>query len=286
MDLWPRRRANIHFGRRIYPVSGVTLLFNDPLQFIDHYYHFAAELWLGVWRMYAGTLDPHIGPRGDTTLPDPARAIFAHCKASEWRDKIGYNQYFLHATFPSISLETQEDWQGRARMTLGEPGFADDNGESGTAKAWHFDRVLLVDRSAAFRGPTTGYFTHRTAAAAFLSNKDTASPYWWETIRRRVLTFAGTPNSTLDYAITDPKQHVELGVEPKARNPPIVISYLSRQGWRRRLIESHHELLEKSVRDLCERKGWEFLLFHPEKYTLDEQLRIAARSTVRAICAL
>lgn len=280
MDFWTRRQANIYFGRRIYSVDKLTLLVNDPSQFIDHYYHFAAELWLGMWRFLAGHLDPKIGPRGETTIEDPARVMFPHCSATAWRDKIGYNQYFLHATFPSIGVETEEDWKGRVYMTQGTPGFEEEDGEGGSAKAWRFDRVLLVDRSAAFRGPTTGYYTHRTAGAAFYSNRDTTSPYWWETVRRRVLSFAGVPNTTLDYAITDAVLQKELGVDPTP--PPIVISYLSRQGWRRRLIDEDHQLLLSSVKDLCASKGWEFILFHPEKYTRDEQLRIAARSTVSA----
>jgi hypothetical protein len=278
MDLWTRRRANVHFGKRIYPVDKMTLLFNDPPQFIDHYYHFAAELWHGMWRMIGGHLDPKISARGETSVEDPARAIFAHCKRSEWRDKIGYNQYFLHATFPSIGIETEEDWKGRALMTQGTPGYEDEDGEGGSAKAWRFDRVLLVDRSAAFRGSTTGFYTHRTAGSAFISNKKIVSPYWWETVRRRVLKFAGVPNATLDYAISDPNLQKKLKVDPTP--PPIVISYLSRQGWRRRLIQEDHQLLLSSVKDLCASKGWEFILFQPENYTLDEQLRIAARSTV------
>lgn len=279
MDTWTRRRANVHFGNRIYTVEKTTILVNDPPQFIDHYYHFAAELWLGMWRMMGGHLDPKIGPRGETSIEDPVRVIFAHCKRGEWRDRIGYNQYFLHATFPSIGIETEEDWQGRALMTQGAPGYEDEDGGSGTAKAWRFDRVLLVDRSAAFRGPTTGFYTHRTAGSAFISNREIASPYWWETIRRRVLRFAGVPNATLDYSISDPTLQKQLKINPTP--PPVVISYLSRQGWRRRLIEEDHQLLLSSVKDLCESKGWEFILFHPEKYSLDEQLRIAARSTVR-----
>jgi len=278
MEFWTRQQAITFFGKRIYPIEKMTILVNDPPQFLDHYYHFAAELWLGMWRMIGGHLDPKIGPRGETSVEDPVRIIFAHSARGQWRDKIGYNQYFVHATFPSIGIETAEDWFGRALMTQGSPGDEEDNGEGGSAKAWRFDRVLLVDRSAAFRAPTTGHYTHRTAGSAFISNRDTASPYWWETVRRRVLRFAGVPNVTLDYAIGDPI--VQKQLEINLPLPPIVISYISRQGWRRRLVEEDHALLLLSLQDLCRKKGWELVLFHPEKYTLDEQLQIAARSTV------
>ena len=225
--------------------------------------------------MYAGWLDPNITPRGHTVLPDPSRAIFAHCPTSDWRDYIDYNQYFLHASFPSMGLETQDDWLGRIRMSEGEYGEEDDEG---TAKLWRFDRVLLVDRSASFRGEICGSRTQRTVAEAYYSNKDIASRYWWEPIRRRVLGFARVPESIMDYSVPLDLQE-ELGVELGL--PPVVITYLSRQGWRRRLTdESHNELLA-AVQDLCDSKGWEFILFHPENYSRDDQLAIAARSTVR-----
>ena len=79
MDLWTRQQAITFFGKRIYPIEKMTILVNDPPQFIDHYYHFAAELWLGMWRMIGGHLDPKIGPRGETSVEDPVRIIFAHC---------------------------------------------------------------------------------------------------------------------------------------------------------------------------------------------------------------
>ena len=251
----------------------MTLLFNDPRQFIDHYYHFAAELILGVWRMYAGWLDPTIDKRGNTKLVDPARAIFSHCRPDEWRDYTRYNQYFLHAAFPSIGIETEQDWIGRIVMTNGTYGKSGDGGKSGTARAWRFDRVLLVDRSAAFRGEITGALTHRTAASAYFSNSRKSSQYWWETIRRRVLSFAMVSQEILDYS---------LPPMPKGnrKEPPILISYLSRQGWRRRLIEEDHLKLVEALEQLCDSKGWEFLIFHPEKYTRDKQLEIAARTTV------
>lgn len=303
-DVWSRRDAHVYFSDRIYTISNVTFFINDPRQFIDHYYHFAAEYLLGAWRMYAGHLAPGadpsasktgvaVGPRGETTLPDPSRVIFSHCNAAEWRDKIGYNQYFLHAAFPSVGLETEEDWKGRIAMTKGTPGAEDavdgeGVGAGGTAKAWRFDRVLINDRSASFRGMTTGAITHRTAGAAFLSTRGIVSPFWWESIRRRVLGFSQVPKVVMDYSFEQVSAETRkaLGVTDVADEslkPPIVISYLSRQGWRRRLIDEDHKLLESSVRDLCKSKGWQFILFHPENYTLGEQLAIAARSTVSVL---
>ncbi|KAF8335775.1 uncharacterized protein EI90DRAFT_3152800 [Cantharellus anzutake] len=274
-DIISRDVARSRYGKRISTISDTTFLFNDPRQFLDHYYHFAAELLLGAWRMYSGWLDPTIDKRGKTKLPDPARAIFAHAYADEWRDYIGYNQYFLHAAFPSIGLETEIDWKGRIIMTNGTYGTLEDNGASGTARAWRFDRVLLVDRSAAFRSELTGAITQRTAASAYFSNHDKASQFWWETIRRRVLSFARVPNEILDYSIP-----AGLRDRGNREEPPILITYVSRQGWRRRLIEEDHIKLVESLEELCKSKRWEFLIFHPERYNRDQQLEIAARTTV------
>ena len=224
--------------------------------------------------MLAGWLDPTIDKYGNTKLLDPARAIFTHCRADEWRDYTGYNQYFLHAAFPSIGIETADDWKGRIVMTNGTYGDFK-NGGGGTAKAWRFDRVLLVDRSAAFRSEVTGQITHRTAASAYFSNSNRASQFWWETIRRRILSFAMVPQEILDYAVPPASWD-----KAKHREHPILISYLSRQGWRRRLPEQDHLQLVEALTSLCNSKGWEFLIFHPEKYTRDEQLKIAARTTV------
>lgn len=282
MDFWGRHQTHLHFGNRIYPITNLTILANDPPQFIDHYYHFAAELWLGIQRFLSTYLPSSSippSPRGESTMESPARLFFPHCAKNTWRDKLGFNQYFLWATYPSISVETAEDWQGRANMTLGWPGAEDDDGEGGTTKAWRFDRVLLIDRSASFRAPTTGYYTHRTAGASFFATVDKASPYWWETVRRKVLGFAGVPNEVMDWSITEPEVQKEVGMVD-AKPAPVVVTYVSRQGWRRRLIEEDHKLLEASVRDVCKSKGWEFILFHPEQYSLDDQLLIAARSTV------
>ncbi|BEI81413.1 hypothetical protein CcaverHIS002_0205730 [Cutaneotrichosporon cavernicola] len=46
------------WGDNVYRMRGMTWLWNDG-NFIDHYYHFAAELLLGTWRVHA-TLDQHI----------------------------------------------------------------------------------------------------------------------------------------------------------------------------------------------------------------------------------
>lgn len=50
---------------------------------IDHYYHFAAELLLGVWRVHA-TQDQNIDAHGNTNLRSPSRAWFLHQDSNQW----------------------------------------------------------------------------------------------------------------------------------------------------------------------------------------------------------
>lgn len=287
--------ARSRYGSRIHTISATSILYNDPRQFIDHFYHFAAELFLGTWRMLSGFLYPSIDAYGrinSTTLTDPARVIFANCGSDEWRDYSEFNQYILHAAFPSVGIETKADWAGRISMTKGEHGpDRSVNGPKtelvGSAKAWRFDRVLLVDRSAAFRGPICGGQNYRTAAEAFHSNNELASPYWWEPIRRRLLRFARVSTKVIDYSVpVSSEPEFKLASGQKKKSMPVVITYVNRQrwtnkhGWTRKLNENDHVGLVAAIEALCKEKRWEFIQFFPETLTKDEQLAVAARTTV------
>jgi hypothetical protein len=214
----------------VFTVEGNTALFNDPPQFLRHYYHFVAELWLGVQAFWHGAFSPSI----ESTIPDPRRnsnpggrnwnaypidptahhptsyqlhhhpppsihrSIFMHSNADGWRDTPGFNSYFLRAAFPSMSIEHQEDWQDRVIATKGGPNAIQD-------RAWLFPLVILVDRSAAFRDVLTGGHTQRTAAQAWeymrnvgrLRGERVAG--WWEPVRDAVLRFAGSGDGVDEY---------------------------------------------------------------------------------------
>jgi hypothetical protein len=164
------REAGKLFGTSGSRVEGVTFMTNDPPQFINHYYHFAAELLVGIWRTYA-SLDLGIQATGKTALPPPKRFILPHVKESEWRDYAKMNQYVFHGAFPSTSMEYSEDWADRSETT----------------KVWKFDRVVFTDRAAAMR---VKRFTdvERYAAPAF---ELPGSTNFWEPLRNNVVEFAG-----------------------------------------------------------------------------------------------
>lgn len=96
---------------------------------------------------------------------------------------------------------------------------------------------------------------------------------WWERIRRPVVEYAGG----------DPSPH--------DGQQPIVITYISRQGSRRRLIQEHHERLVNELQTLVARKNfeapikggqsWELNVVQAQKLTKDEQIRLASKTTVR-----
>ncbi|KAF5368301.1 hypothetical protein D9757_010526 [Collybiopsis confluens] len=52
----------------VFSVSGSTVLFNDPSQFLRHYYHYVAELWFGAWCFWVGAFSTPI----PETIPNPA----------------------------------------------------------------------------------------------------------------------------------------------------------------------------------------------------------------------
>ena len=142
-------------------------------------------------------------------------------------------------------MEFIDDW--RDRIEMGKP--------------FVYERVVVADRAAAMLSESFLRFS-RSASPAFTVP---ASPSWWSPIRNNVVSFAG------------------VDVTP-ATNVTPVITYISRQGWgRRMLIPADHEKLVQELYKLRDSHGFEVNVVSPEKMTRVEQLRIAARTTVRLV---
>lgn len=178
------------------------------------------------------------------------------------------NSLYMNAAFPSISLETKSNWKDRVFMTR--------NGD----KAWVFSNVILADRSASFRGRECGSRNQRIAAEALKAVEERTTRWWWEPIRRAVLRFASVPEEVIDMPITSNASFESLVPVEERRQWPIVITYINRQGGRRHLIEAHHERLVHELSSLAERRGWEFNDIRAEMLSQEEQLALAARTTV------
>ncbi|KAG6879350.1 hypothetical protein C0992_003394 [Termitomyces sp. T32_za158] len=257
----PREAVERWDANRVRVIEGNTFLFNDPAQFLTHYYHFVAELFFGAWAFWSGAWARPAAP----SPPGIARVIFPHADARGWRDAPGFNAYFLRGAFPSLPVEVLDDWADRV-------------GAHGREHAWRFPVVLVADRSAAFRGKVCGR-TQRTAAEAveYMSAHAGAHEYvgtgagagageWWHPLRAAVWDYAGVDVD------------VDAGAEEK-----IVITYVSRQrGGRRKLREADHAGLVEALEGLVRRRGsgWEFVVMEAERMSKDAQVAAAARTTV------
>lgn len=179
-----------------------------------------------------------------------------------------------------MSVLYQDDWKDIIRATA-----------SGKPKAYRFHKAILADRSAAFRGQATGS-TQRTFASA--CNVGDPGRWWWEPVRRQVLRFAGTPEDVLDrnlegYGAVDPaelyhdpglKRKLAKPIKAVDHNSKPLVTYISRQSSRRRLTPESHADLVQALEAHSAAKGWDLKIVEAEKMTKEEQLDLAARTTI------
>ncbi|KAJ3827496.1 hypothetical protein F5880DRAFT_1211137 [Lentinula raphanica] len=275
---------------RVFEVEGNTVLFNDPSQFLNHYYHFVAELWFGVQAFWHGAFSevieetvpawpipdnwnwnaypmetqsshpsiynhpPTHNHNTSSAIPPIHRSIFMHTSANGWRDVPGFNSFFIRAAFPSMTIEHQEDWDDRVSATRVSAHAKNKE------RAFLFPLVLLVDRSAAFRDEMTGSHTQRTAAQAWeymrshgkLRGEKVGG--WWEPVRSAVLRFIGIRDRTggAKYVAS-----TSASGSPSLSSPEkILITYISRQsGLRRKLTRASHEGLVSALEEFVERRN-------------------------------
>jgi hypothetical protein len=191
------------------------------------------------------------------------------------------NFFFLRSAWPSLTVETERDWSDRVSATALRPGELQ-------GRAWWFDTILLADRSAAFRGPECGERTQRTAAEAVKgvvpreSHTGFLERGWWEPVRRNVLRFAGVSEHILDIGKRAFKR-TSFGSPTTGGVEEVVVTYISRQAVKRHLVAEDHEGLVDALTELCERRGWELNVVAMERISKEEQLAIAARTTVSTV---
>jgi hypothetical protein len=188
------------------------------------------------------------------------------------------NFFFLRSAWPSLTVETEPDWSDRVSATELRPGELQ-------GRAWRFDTILLADRSAAFRGPECGERTQRTAAEAV---KGVVSPEsrtgflergWWEPVRRNVLRFMGVSEHILDVGKLAFKR-TSFGSPRTGGVEKVVVTYISRQAVKRHLVPENHEGLVDALTELCDWRDWELNIVAMEQISKEEQLAIAAQTTV------
>lgn len=205
--------------------------------------------------------------------------IFTHTPATKWNDYAKMNSFLLRAIFPSMSYEYKTDFVDRAD----------------TQRAFVMERVVFADRAAAFRGP---HFqtTWRTAAEA---HSMPGSKSWWAPVRRNLLEFVGGGDETftdvdelgLDLETAEEEElEIEQGLQVSRhravdeRSSKHVITYVSRQEWGRRMLKKEdNEVLERELKELEKKHGYEVNIVSMDKMSRDEQIRLAARTTVRLV---
>ncbi|TBU56877.1 hypothetical protein BD310DRAFT_930441 [Dichomitus squalens] len=301
-DLWGGDLDKME-KNRIWSVSGNTAIINEPSQFLDHYYHFVAEWLFGAWAFWQGTFNAVVKPESAAVsdVPPLHRLIFANADANGWRDRPGFNSYVLRSAFPALDVEVEDDWDDRILAT---------SNPDHPRRAWHFDTVLFTDRSAAFKGALCGSQNQRIASEAteHMRKAGNLTKLWWEPVRRGVLRFAGIDERTLDLGVKadavvagrnklkplagidrqqqQQQQQQQQGSSTKVASglsdKDIVITYISRQSSRasRHLLEEDHAALVATLEEMVKKHGWELNVVEAEKLSKEQQLAIAARTTI------
>ena len=120
--------------------------------------------------------------------------------------------------------------------------------------------------------------------------------WWWEPVRRQVLRFAGTPEDIINrnlwgYGAVNPATYdhdaeLRLRLGKVEAAPPTdfkpLVTYISRQSSRRRLTPESHADLVQALEKHSKAKGWELKIVEAEKMSKEEQVDLAARTTVGA----
>ncbi|CED84940.1 Glycosyltransferase AER61, uncharacterised [Phaffia rhodozyma] len=223
---------------------GHSWIVNDPPQFINHYYHFAAECLYGLWRTYSSLIPGMIADKGEhAQLQMPNRLIFARTGSEEWKDYSGMNALLMQAVLPNATVEFKKDSVNSDRPVV-------------------YEQVLLADRAAAYRGDRFAA-TQRSASEAFLLP---STPNWWAPVR----------NSLMDHIGGVAQVDLIPGMRPRP-----VVTYVSRQSWGRRMLkpEDHERLVETLTRASIE-DDWELNVVEMDKLSNEEQIRLAARTTI------
>ncbi|KAE9395286.1 hypothetical protein BT96DRAFT_922915 [Gymnopus androsaceus JB14] len=186
----------------VHIVPGLSFIFNDPPQFITHYYHFCAELFFGAWRAYAS-----IG--GGHNLPAPTRIIFPHLNNAHWRDYANMNQLFMRSFLPSTQMLFSYDWTDWISLSLVKKSKR--TGGSMQGKPILFPRVLIADRSASMPAYNYQRF-QRTAAVAFGLDIPSGEERgdWWSPARDAVRAFAGLDDDSMHGMLMNDETQLQL----------------------------------------------------------------------------
>ncbi|KAG8897980.1 hypothetical protein FRB99_007737 [Tulasnella sp. 403] len=209
------------------------------------------EMFVGLWRLYS-SLDENISETGATSLPPPSRMIFPLLGPNEWRDPPGLNSFTFRAAFPSISIEDLDEWVDKA--------YSD--------RLFVYDTVALTARSTAHRVDSKLTWWGKPSSSTRMLP---GSLHWWEPVRHNVLEYAGLEIQA-------------NGLFERPSKPVITYVDRQRQSPGRSLKPKDHDQLVESLHELERKHGWEVNIAQMERLPINEQIRLAGRTTVIVAC--
>lgn len=240
---------------RVNVIEGLTFINNDE-KFINHYYHWMGETFLGGYRVWDNVFVKNgipLNATADGALPDPDRFIFMHADERAfifedldsweggWRDRQGLNEWYTRRLFPKAVIESSEKWSAKIHSN----------------KMYRFSTLILADRFAGHRGASAGY---KPWGDAF---RLAAHKNWLSPLRKRLMrNYKGDVPTSID----------------KKSLP--VITYISRQTTTRRLTDESHAALLRELAKIRDEGLAEVNEELFEKRSIEDQIAIMGRTTI------
>ncbi|KAF8641810.1 hypothetical protein AX16_009791 [Volvariella volvacea WC 439] len=279
----PRDAPQI-LGSRAMNVKGFSIIIYDPPQFLRHFYHWWGEIMLGLWRVYASLFDATNRFNGSAKYPPaPARFLIPFARSNVeadkgWRDKAGVTAPLMRAAFPSASIQESDYWN--------------DLNDMHTTVV--FEKVMIINRESAHKHPF-GSKWYKMIAGTISVTPTTA--HFWEPLRQSTIrNFLGyiwdvDHETGAVSVISDPSDtnfaqghgNANSNAKPKAKaivSEKPIVTYISRQGGGRRLVQSDHIGLVAALQRLEDEGVCKIHVAQMEKMSLREQIDLVASSSV------
>ncbi|KGB75388.2 hypothetical protein CNBG_1226 [Cryptococcus deuterogattii R265] len=145
--------------------EGISMFFNDVREgrwgsFLDHYFHFIGEMFLGCWRLTVAA--------GEHEFPT---RIMYRAEGIDWRDHARITTWFQQSILPDTVIEESSIYEDRALSQM----------------TFIYDRIAIADRWAAHRvGQEVKFWNKATADLPLLKVPST----WMDPMRNRLKALA------------------------------------------------------------------------------------------------
>ncbi|KAJ6537768.1 hypothetical protein B0H19DRAFT_1316521, partial [Mycena capillaripes] len=247
------------FGDVVTRTEGFSVIVYDPAELMKDFYHWFGEILLGAWRVYSHIIisqpyESHTQPPNH--LPFPQRFILPFTDNDEQPDLAGKHSALMRAMFPNTAIESA--------------GYWDDLKQLGTTVV--FDRVMLVNRNAAYKHPSARLWSNMIAGAMNVTVMD----HFWSPLRgslwRSMILYKHNPEILLSPDMAEDVWWEWWHI--------LVVTYISRQRYDRRLAATDHEALLAGLRALEAEGICKVRVAVLEEMPLMEQVELMTRSAI------